>query len=206
MLAVDVNIDDVKVREVLAKAVSSLSPVSVATAAAEGGADVVRSNFLDLSKARHRAGQRIDYYLQASDSVIRETNGPDAIIRIPHTGIAQRLYGGDILPSRRTSPVTGRPITRLAIGLSGSPGEGHTPADFADLFVVTKKGSKKGSPDKGGAFLARKTESGVQRLFILLREVSQDPDPSVLPTDDAILDSAESAILDLYDASQEKIP
>lgn len=205
MLTLDVNMADAKVREALAKAADALSPGSCARAAAEAGADVVRDHLLGLSRSRHRAGQRINFYLQAADSVIRETSGADALIRIPHAGISQRFHGGVIKPSGAPSRVTGRPVTRLAIGLTGTPGAGHVPADFAGLFLATKKGAGRGDKSQN-AFLARRQGGGIQRLFVLVPEVSQRPDPSVLPGDAEILDAAAEGILDLYAASQEKLP
>lgn len=201
MLTLDVNMDDTNVRQLLASVAASVSPESCATVAAEAGADTVRTHFVKLSRNRHRQGQRIDFYLQASDSVIRETHGDEALIKIPHTGIAQRYYGGIIRPSGRPSRITGQPIQRLAIGLSGSPGEGHVPADFNDLFLIVKK--KQGT-DKGAAFLARRSETGIQFLFVLLSQVRQSADTSILPTDSELLDAAAEAILDLYDAATEQ--
>lgn len=203
MLTLTVNMADAKVREALARAAAAVSPESAAKAAAEAGADVVRGHFIGLSKARHRPGQRLNFYLQAADSVIRETTGGDAFVKIPHAGIAQRFYGGTVKPSGRPSKVTGRPVTRLAIGLTGTPGEGHVPADFGKLFTVLKKGVKRGDKTQN-AFLARKAENGVQRLFVLVSEVSQTADPTVLPADAEILNAAAEGILDLYEAALEK--
>jgi len=203
MLTLDVNLSDARLRETLDAVEAKLSPESCAKVAAEAGADVVRENFITLSRSRHRQGQRLNFYQQAADSVIREVSGGDALIRIPHTGVAQRYYGGVIKPSGRPSAVTGRPVERLAIGLTGSPGEGHVPADFPALFLVTKRGVKRGDKSEN-AFLARKTGGGVQRLFVLVGEVRQDEDKSVLPKDDKILEAAAECILDLYDAATEK--
>ena len=196
MLTLNVNMADAKARDALAAAAAALAPESCAVVAAEAGADVVRDHFTGLSRSRHRPGQRLNYYLQAADSVIREASGADALIRIPHTGIAQRFFGGTVYPSGRTSAVTGKPIRRLAIGLSGTPGEGHVPADFADLFCIPS--------EDGKAVLARTAGEAVQALFALVPKVVQPADPSVLPADADILDAAAEGILDLYEASQEK--
>ena len=198
MLTVQVNMAAEAVRDALERAAAALGPARAAAACAEAGADVVRAHFLRLGDSRHRPGQRINFWLAAADSVTRETDGADALIRVPQAGVAQRYYGGEIRPSGRTSPVTGRPVRRLALGIPGTPGEGHTPADFPDLFLILKKGSRKGG-DKGGAFLARKTPDGVQRLFTLLARVKQRPDPTVLPTDAELSEAAAEAILDLHD-------
>lgn len=205
MLTLDVNLADAKIRETLAAVAAALSPESCAIVAAEAGADVVRDHFVGLSKTRHRAGQRVNFYLQAADSVIRESSGDTALVRVPHTGIAQRYFGGVLKPSGRPSAVTGRPVQRLAIGLKGTPGEGHVPADFPALFLATKIGVKRGDKTQN-AFLARKEGGGIQRLFVLVAEVRQPPDPDVLPKDDAILDAAAEGILDLYDAKTEGRP
>jgi hypothetical protein len=197
MITLEVNMADAAAREALERASKALAPEAMAAVAAEAGADVVRDHFTDLSRSRHRPGQRVNYYLQAADSVVRETQGGTAFVKIPHTGIAQRVYGGLIRPSGRPSKVTGKPVRRLAVGLKGSPGDGHVPADFPDLFVVASK-------DENKAFLARKSGSGIQRLFILLDRVVQRADPSVLPRDDRLLDAAAQSILDLYEAHQER--
>lgn len=193
MLTLNVNMADAKVRETLAAVSEKLSPESCAAAAAEAGADVVRDHFITLARSRHRSGQRINYYLQAADSVIREPSGGTALIRVPHTGIAQRYFGGTVYPSGRISAVTGKPIRRLAIGLSGTPGEGHVPADFAGLFCIP-------SDDGEKAVLARESGGGVQALFALVPKAVQHADSSVLPADDALLDAAAQSILDLYEA------
>ncbi len=202
MLELDVNMADAKIREALAQAEKAVSPESAAKVAAEAGADVVRSHFVDLSEERHRPGQRINYYLQAADSVLSETDGGTAKIRIPHAGIAQRYYGGTIEPTGRTSPVTGKPVTRLAIGLKGTPGAGHVPADFSGLFLITKKGVRRGDKSQH-AFLGVKAGDNVRRLFVLVDAVTQGEDPSVLPDNQTILDAAAEGILDLYDAVTE---
>lgn len=206
MLVLEVNLaGDDNIRAALERVAASLAPAACSAAAAEAGADVVRQNFITLSRSRHRPGQRLNYYLQAADSVIRESADGDAYIRVPHTGIALRYHGGTVRPSGRPSAVTGRPVKRLAIGLKGTPAEGHVPADFPDLFVVLSKGARRGDPGgKGRAFLARNQGPDVQRLFILLSSVTQSADPSVLPPGRDILDAAAAAILDLYDAAMEK--
>lgn len=198
MLTVRVNMADKAVRKTLENAAAALDPARAATACADAGADTVRAHFRDLAASRHRPGQRLNFWLAAAEAVTRETDGGDALIRVPQAGVAQRFYGGDILPSGRTSPVTGRPVRRLALGIPGTPGEGHIPADFPDLFLILKKGSRKGG-DKGGAFLARKRGDGVQRLFTLLARVRQRPDPAVLPTEDELSAAAAEAILELHD-------
>lgn len=205
MLAIKVNTDAAEVQLALRRGDEVLSPESVAKVAVEAAADVVRDHFITLSRTRHRPAQRLNYYLQAADSVIRETQGGDALIRIPHAGVAQRLYGGTIKPSGRVSAVTGRPVRRLAIGLSGTPGEGHVPADFGTLFCVLKKGAKRGDLSQT-AFLVRKQGAGLQYLFALVSEVTQNPDPGVLPADAALLDAAAESILDLYDAATQRNP
>lgn len=207
MITLDVNMSADKVQETLDKVSEALTPESCAVVAAEAGADVVRDWFVSLARSRHRPGQRLNFYLQAADSVIRETSGGTALIKIPHPGIAQRYYGGVIKPSGRTSAITGRPIKRIAIGLSGTPGEGHVPADFADLFVVVRAGSQAGDRDTtDAAFLARQNGDAITRLFILLSSVQQDPDPNILPSDTTLIDAATDAILDLYEAAQETRP
>lgn len=199
MLTLTVNLHDAQARDAVKNAAAALSPESAAAAAAEGAADAVRAHLTDLARTRHRPSQRLNFYLAAADAVTRRTAGPDAYVAIPHTGLAQRFHGGRIAPSGRPSPVTGRPVTRLAFGLKGTPAEGHVPADFPDLFPVSKKGVPRHDRSQK-AFLARRQGDTLQRLFLLVDEVTQDPDPSVLPKDAALLDAAADAILDLYQA------
>ena len=201
MLTVQVNMAAEAARGLLDR-LAAVTPARAATACAEAGAETVRAHLTNLSAQRHRPGQRLNFWLAAADSVTREVSGDTATVRIPHAGAAQRYYGGEIRPSGRTSPVTGRPVRRLAVGLPGTPGEGHTPADFPGLFLILKKGSRKGG-DKGGAYLARQTPDGVQRLFTLLARVRQRPDPTVLPADAELSAAAAEAILELHDHAAE---
>lgn len=205
MLTLEVKMDDAKVRAALEAAAAAVTPEAAAEVAAEAGAGVVRDWLAARSRLKHRPGQRLNFYLQASDSVTREASAGTALIRIPHAGVAQRFYGGVIKPSGRPSKVTGKPVRRLAVGIPGTPGEGHTPADFGELFVAVRKGSKKDG-DKGGAYLARMAGDAVQYLFSLLASVKQEPDATVLPPDDRLLDAAAESILDLYDAAMEGRP
>lgn len=187
MINLFVNIDNKEVATLLKEL-----PITIRQKApqvvAEAGAELTRVHIDGISRARHRSRSPRDFYQAAANSVIQQVVSDGAEISIPHIGFALRYHGGTVRPSGRISLITGRPIRRLAIPLSGSPAEGKTPGDFDNVFVV--KGKKKGT-----AFLAGKKGRGLIRLlFALVEKTEHKADHSILPTEAEYQTAAEKAI------------
>jgi len=154
---------------------------------AEAGADATREHLRGLSRSRHRAVVAHNFYGRAADAVVGSAQQDGAEISIAHEGLRLRWLGGRVFPSGRTSLVTGKPIRKLAIPLSGSPAEGKAVGEFRDLTLVVTRRKK--------AFLAqRKSRGALTFLFVLKEMTKHDPDPSVMPTDDAYRTSALHAL------------
>jgi len=143
---------------------------------AEAAAELTRTHIDGIAGKRHRSRSPRNYYAEAAASVIREWDDNTATVSIPHAGFALRYYGGTVRPSGRTSLITGKPIRRLAIPISGSPAEGKTPGDFKDIFFLKSK--------KGNGLLAQDKGNGlISVLFSLHDKTEHEEDKSILPTD-----------------------
>jgi hypothetical protein len=91
------------------------------------------------------------------------------------------------------SLITGRPIKRLAIPLSGSEAEGKTPGEFKNAFVV--KGRRRGS-----LLLAGKKGNGmIGLLFALVEKTEHKADKSILPEERDYQSAVEKSLNKLID-------
>lgn len=145
------------------------------------GQQTTRDHLYELATLRHRPGVSPNFYQQAADSVTHAVEPDGAEIRIDHTGVAQRYYGGRINAVNYTHlwiPVHPRSIGRSA---------GEFPGLVPIISPLTNKG------------VAFQTGRRDQILFALVPHVDQRADPSVLPTDDDYRHSALAAIDDLVE-------
>ena len=132
-----------------------------------------------------------------STSFTRSESG--ITISINKIGVRQRYYGGPI-----------RPVTAKALAIPISPvSYGRVPADFPGLFVLKcasgaylvqnnegvseKTGRTIGRTGKGGN-AGRRLKSNLTFLFKLSAGVQQDPDPSVIPSEDELTETGMSII------------
>lgn len=149
---------------------------------ARSAANLTVGHLERLASERHRSTSPFNFYGRAAAGTTADSTSDAAMVRIVSEGIAQRFFGGLIEPSGRISTATGKPITRIAIPVEGSPAEGHVAADFDDLFCVVYRNKTK-------AALARKSATGLQWMYWLVESVDQEEDPTVLPTDEEYLDA-----------------
>ncbi|MDH3982357.1 MAG: hypothetical protein OES84_05580 [Kiritimatiellaceae bacterium] len=147
-------------------------------AMASEGAKTVRGNFRDLARMRHGGGPH-NYYAAAARATSWVVRGNrDAFIIVDHVGINQRFHGGTIRARRGA----------LTIPVKGSAAEGKRASEFDDIFSVNRDTENKG-------FLARLDAAGeLEPLFWLRKSVYQYPDPSVLPSDQELMDSMGKAL------------
>lgn len=122
-------------------------------------------------------GRRTNFYAGAGDGTnFKVVSDTSIVVSIPHVGIAQRYYGGTIRP--KTAQYLTIPARTEA--------HGKRAREFPDLEVLRRAGS--GEPfalarKVNGAAVAR---GGGEILFWLKKEITQRPDPSVLPSDDVL--------------------
>lgn len=161
----------------------------------------LRTHLLRLNGERSNAlgGPRSNFYQRAGNSTTWAPQGDNAVlISIPHQGIAQRYYGGTIKAGKGTSSLTGRPTKYLTLP-ARAESYGKSPASFPDLVVLW---GRKGpyalaraaqtaiTISRPGKLGVRKVGSkglrGGEVLFWLKKEITQQPDPTVLPTQDQV--------------------
>jgi len=179
---------DMTVRETVSAAAAEVVPQLagnvVAKIAARVGAARVVSHLEQRAAARHRSFMPHDFYLTAARATVSSTRDATATISITGpAGIRLRYFGSDALPggavraSGRTSRVTGRPITKLAVpDRDNTDAQARTPADFSDLrLVVFGRG-----PDVPAALVRGKGDA--MRIYYWLRDATiHQPDSTVLP-------------------------
>lgn len=139
-------------------------------------AKTVREHFRALDRTRHRGFGTSNFYGDAAGSTTHEVTADDIYVVVGGKGsfkggaIAQRYFGGTIRPKKAKS---------LTIPVKGSAAErtGRRASEFDDIFMVKRDGS---GEYKG--FLARMVGEEMEPLFWLRSSITQEPDPSVLPT------------------------
>jgi len=149
----------------------------------------IRRHFtkLDSSRANRLGGKRTHFYANARRSVHQpELYGDGVRVVIDALGIAQRYYGGDIFP-REANALT-IPVHPEAYG--------HRAREFSDLqYIPTHRGDPYTL-----AILARPNEASAHGImevyYVLCSRVHQEPDPSVLPTDQELGKAAHDAAVD----------
>lgn len=136
-------------------------------------AGLMRKHFtkLDGERANKMGGERTHFYGQARRGVQQpELVGGDGVkVSTNHVGIAQRYFGGDIVP--RSAHWLTIPLVPEAYG--------HRAREFPDLQFVPGEDGRR-------AWLVRDTSDqpgGMpdEFFYLLVRRVHQEPDPTVLP-------------------------
>jgi hypothetical protein len=148
---------------------SAMSPRTAATVAGHAIAIVVRKHLLDYNTAHPNRlkGPRTNFYAAAATSVQNLSSPQGVIVRIPHEGIAQRYYGGTIRPVR---------------------------AKFLTIPAAAEfHGTRAGEHDLHRRGRALFTGDG-RIAFFLAKSVTQEPDPSVIPTRPAMIGAGTAAL------------
>lgn len=143
------------------------------------------NHFRALEAERHRSGGT-NFYGQAATSTKGEATKRGVTVSINKIGIAQRFFGGIIRP--RKAKALAIPMHPDAYGRrAGDPGWG----DSLD-FVPSSKAP--GSGSIGILVRKQQAEDFGTVMYVLRGFVQQDPDPSVLPSDDQVADTALDAV------------
>ena len=159
----------------------------------------IKDNFrvLDDERANKMGGHRTHFYGNAAKSVQQpELYGGDGIrVAINAIGIAQRYYGGDIVPvDKQWLTIPARPETY-----------GHVATEFSDLhFVFFREGlaalvqntQPRRNAERAAAGLstrAPKDDDNGGVFYWLVKHVHQDADITVLPTDETLQTAAVDA-------------
>lgn len=163
-------------------------------------AGLLQSHLRTLDTQRHRTGRR-HFYREAADSVTLAESSTGGVLSITKVGFAQRLYGGVIKAKNKkflTIPAIPEAENTLATEWSGlRPGLAYDPklgslrlalirASPSSRVTITRKGTVDHTH--------LSTLTATQPIFWLVREVSQKRDPSVLPTNRDMADTALAAM------------
>jgi hypothetical protein len=158
--------------------------------------------------AENLGGQRTGFYERAALQVNPAQIESDGVsVSVEFEGLAQRLFGGII---------DARPGGFLTIPARAET-YGHRAREFSNLMMIifpSGAGALVAKPEghvTGGKGGKRRTVPAIDKFgsdvfYWLVKSVTQPPDPTVLPTDEEILDpviaSAQSFIASLWGAGQ----
>lgn len=157
---------------------------SAFAAMAASVANLIREHLVRKDQIPNRlGGTRTHFYAAAARGTNWTAGDNSAEVTIAKDGIRQRLLGGTI-----------RPVNRKFLTVPVSPlAHGRTAAEFgAELRLVVFGGTASNANAFGMLVLGRGAVANV--LYLLVRKVTQAPDPTVLPTDQEIADEALSAL------------
>jgi hypothetical protein len=202
MLKVEVKFSDDGLRDALARVQGDLAATTeMHQAMAMGVEETVRGHLLGLNSRSPRTG----FYAKAARSVESSWDASAGTVLIPHRGMAQRYYGGLITPQT---------VDNLAVPTANVPVRGDErmrPREMKDLAYIPRSPAAKpnvtgylveGKKNRKGTRLVPKTRAeGGRLMFVLLSEVNQNEDPTVLPSDATLTTSATEAAEDFLAAS-----
>ena len=146
-------------------------------------AALVRAHLRDRNSAvkRESGWEPSNYWAMAAESVYSTEDTDGATVHIPWAGVAWHRYGGEIKPrNAKALAIPLRPENKGVYPSKKFPNKG-------DAFVWRGKNAKSGND---AAFLATSENGELTLHYILLKAVSKDPDPTVLPSDSDILSTA----------------
>jgi hypothetical protein len=163
-----------------------LTPANIARPIGQGVAQLVKAHLTALDTARQNdlGGTPTHFYRKGAQATTWSPVAEGVVIRVDHQGIAQRYFGGTIKAKpggALTIPADpeaygkrAREFNNLRLVVFGESGRAALVTAIASNIRIGKRGVKAVS-------------STVQRvMYWLVKSVTQEPDPTVLPTDDAI--------------------
>lgn len=203
MIALKVTAEGMK--RALARA-RAISPENIAQVGVRAAATLTRDHLfeLDRTRANSMGGKRTHFFADAARSVNAQSvsvSGGTGTLTINAVGLAQRWLGGTIRAGSGTSTRSGGPTRYLTIP-ARAEAYGRTAAEYNDLeFQITERGPAlvqtlqsvlvRGRRRKGAP---RAVEVGGLVMFWLVRKVTQRPDPTVMPTEEAYGESVRKAV------------
>lgn len=142
----------------------------------------LRRHFSQLDRNRENGmrGKRTHFYGQVRDAVQQPqlAGGEGVKVSINHIGIAQRYFGGTI------APVSANWLTIPA----RAEAYGRRAREFSNLAFVRFRADLAGLVQVGGG-----DKEGGGLFYWLVKRVTQQPDSTVLPSDQEIRDAAVAA-------------
>lgn len=170
-----------------------LSQDKVRNIAGRAGVNITRDHLfaIDSERGNGMGGRRSHFYSSAARSVHYKDTSDGVMIVISKTGIAQRFFGGTI-----------RPVNAKKLAIPATPeAYGRRPGEFTNLEAVFGRRGAYALAERRATTL-RKTRKGFAKgaevggkiMYWLVDKVEQDPDPTVLPTDQSLCSGIMDAI------------
>ncbi len=200
-----------EVTPLLARVKSAAQARGLALVGAREVASRVKQHLLYLNDTRHRAGGS-NFYAKAARSVSSAVVPQGAAVTISQTGFRQRLFGGRIVAGQNgsgrrflTIPDPDAPeafttrapeMNDLHVQKRVNPRTQHL--QFCLVRNLSTPVSFKRRKDKNGVTstkIVAGSQQGGQVIFWLVRSVTQQADPSVLPPNDSMIANAKTAIV-----------
>lgn len=179
-MQIRVNITD-RATPALRQILAAAAPRQVNKVAAFSVRNLIRDHLQLLNAKPNRKGwKKTNFYAQVRRTVTARATDQSGVVEISKEGFAQRFYGGVI-----------RPVNARALAIPAREiAYGRRAREFKNLlFQPLRKGNLVG-------LLYRKVEGRQLVLYWLVKTVVQQPDPSVLPTDQAMADAALKGVED----------
>lgn len=125
-----------------------------------------------------------NYYAEAAENVSAAASGRVAKVEIDHPGIALHYEGGTVYPKKKALAI---PIDPSVATIWPSEAGG----------IATGNGYSMFWPKKSSHGFIKDAETS-ELLWLLVPKADIPADPSVLPTDESILNAAEAAIWEAF--------
>jgi len=194
-------------------ALSELQLAGVKPAIGRAVVRLVQQHFLRLnaSRANPLGGPRSNFYAQAARSTRYDVLTDGVIVSVSQVGIRQRLEGGEIVP---------RNVKYLTIPAIAEA-YGKRAREFPNLVIMWRRiaGERRaialveapatklefGKKRKDGTRGVKTDSVGGKIFFWLVKSVTQKPDPTLLPSDQEMIDAATSGANEYFRALLQRI-
>jgi len=161
--------------------------------------EAVRAHFYALSsdndhhKTADRLGaQRMNLYMKAGDNTHDpelESDGVSVSVDDPEHALMQRIFGG---------PISGKPFLTIP---ATAEAYGRRAREFDNLRLILFPSGAGALVEKGQKWVSGQTPV----FYWLVREVVQNPDPTVAPDPDEVMDSVERETSDYLERLLERV-
>lgn len=178
MIAVNVKIKDDTATPFLKGVIRDMDPAGpLAMVLGRALANVLKKHFRARNSTPNKlGGARTNFWSGVASAVsvpAQEAGG--VVVSVSHPAIAQKVFGGTITPKK--AKYLSIPIDPRA--------HGKSPRVFQNLHPARTK---------SGKLLLGLTENGkFSALYVLVKSVTQAPDPQALPEDSAMLEAVSDA-------------
>ncbi len=165
-MSVTIDIQD-QLSPAIGQRLQNMQPARLHTIIARAASNLTRDHFGELARDRPNklGGKRTPFWREARRATTHKADESTAKVVIDHLGAALQYFGGDITPVESTY-----------LSIPAAPeAHGKGPREFDDLEYRPYKG-----PKARGALV-----QGEEVMYWLVESVHLDPDPDVLPTEQA---------------------